>query len=142
MYTRSADVYLTSRSKNAIDRILEQGQLYCTFSWILSNELDVSSIISKIEDIKGIKPGSGSSINGEITNASYYIANVKGNRIRVDISKDMNQRTNITLVNDAGNPNSGFINAHKLFSPDIILSILYGEIPKSEIDDLVRKICK
>jgi hypothetical protein len=53
----------------------------------------------------------------------------------------MNQSTEITLVNDSGKPNSGFINVHKIFSPDIILSILYGEIPKNEINDLVRKSC-
>jgi hypothetical protein len=54
----------------------------------------------------------------------------------------VSKTTNITLVYDDGEPNLGFINAHNTFSPDIILSILYGEIPKKDMTELILKACK
>jgi hypothetical protein len=141
-YTQSANVHLVSKSIGTINRVLVEDHPCWTFNWTLCGELDIASLISIIEETHDKKPISTSSDGAKATSASYYIAIHSGYRIRVDISSGVSKTTNITLVYDDGEPNLGFINAHNIFSPDIILSILYGEIPKKDITELILKACK
>ena len=141
-YTQSANMHLISKSIDAINRILVEERHPCwTFNWALSGELDVSSLVSRIEETQDKKPSSSSGDDVKQTHASYYIGAHNGNRIRVDVSAGTSQNANITLVYDDGEPNLGFINAHNVFSPNVVLQALYGEISKNEINELIRKSC-
>lgn len=141
-HTQSANMHLISESISAINRILVEEHHPCwTFSWTLSGELDVSSLVSIIEETQDRKPSSSSGDSTKITHASYYIGVDNGNRIRADVSAGISETSNITLVYDDGEPNLGFTNVHA-FCPDIILSILYGEIPKKEFNELIKNASK
>jgi hypothetical protein len=95
-----------------------------------------------IEDTQDRKPTSISGDGTRTTHVSDYIGIDNGNKIRADVSTAASQTANITLVYDYGEPNSGFINAQNVFSPDVVLRALYREISKKEINELIRKSCK
>jgi len=133
-YTQSANLHLISKSINAINRILVEERHPCwTFNWTLSSELDISSMVSIIEETKDRIPLSSSGTARKKTSASYYIGADNGSRFRVNVSMGASQTTNITIYHDSEELNSGFINAQNVFSPDLILQILYGEIPRNKI---------
>ena len=77
--------------------------------------------------------------NGQIiTGASYYIFNDEQKTIRVDIAGAEGSSGRITLVDDSSVLDKGFVNAHSVFSPDLILSIIYGETAKNTVRELVK----
>lgn len=141
-YTQSTNVHLSSKSVNAIGDVLADGGHPCwTFNWTLSNELDISSMVSALEETNR-KPLSSSNNETGITGTSYTIGTYNGNIIRVDISAGASGTTEITLVHDSDVPNSGFTNVHKVFSPDIILQMVYKEIPRNKINELIKEACQ
>ncbi|HYT45956.1 MAG TPA: hypothetical protein VEP90_26750, partial [Methylomirabilota bacterium] len=86
--TQSANIHLISKSSNAINRILvEDRHPYWTFNWTVSGELDISSLVSIIENAQDRTPISSSAHGTKITST-----------IRADVSTGASQTTNITLV--------------------------------------------
>jgi len=128
-YTQSTNIHIMNTTKSVIARILkEQFHRYWTLTWTLSEQINISLLVSIVELNGYGKPSDTSALDNTITSASYYIFNDSQKKIRVDISSSSNHltATKITLVYDDGEPNAGFSAAHDELSPDIILSILYG----------------
>jgi hypothetical protein len=83
-------MHLISKRFEAINSILMEDKHPCwTFNWTLSNEFDVASLVSIIEDTRDGKPSSRSADVSRTTHASYYIAAHNENTIRVDVSADV-----------------------------------------------------
>ncbi len=146
-YFRSAQIHLETSTVDALHQVIETGQHpYWVLSWTLSDRLDVSILVSKVQEKTGLRASSSGSIrigSGQVTltNASFNITEFNGARIRVDLDRgSADSSSTIKLVYDGG-MNTGFFQAHNVFSVDTILRILYGEIAFVNIQELIRNAC-
>ncbi len=143
----AADVYIETENMSAFDRVVrENNHSYWTLEWTLSDSLDVNSLITKISELTGKIPtsrsGTGTGKNTMWTDATYTILNDEGFTTAANISGDGQHLGKINLVNYDASANGGFRRAHEIFSPDLILSILFGEKRIPEVRELVRAACK
>ena len=116
---------------------------YQNIGWTLADDFDVSTIVSRTKELSGRIPSSSS---GEqigsgvlvLTSADFTIGKIEGTSIRATLSRGRpNSGATVNLIYD-GKANTGFFNAHKVFSVDIILSILYGELTPSRTQELIH----
>ena len=144
-YAQSSNIHIESKSFDALSKALDvSNHTYWHFEWIISDALNVQSLMKKISDLAGKSPGSSATThaNGHVTaSADYAISNSPRSKIRVTLS-DTGSSTisKIGLTCDSGMFDNGFKKAHKVFSPDLILSILFGELPLSKIRELAESI--
>jgi len=141
-YAQSARMRIDSDSFDAISQTISiSNHTYWHFEWTISDELNVLSLMDKIEELTGKKSGSTSisHIGGRtIAKADYGISNDQDIRIVATFS-DTNSTSlsKISLTHHDHMFDQGFKKAHEIFSPDILLSIVLGEIPLAKIRELV-----
>ena len=144
---RSADIKLRTSSPTVIDQVLTEGRYpYRTLFWVLSDDFDVSIIASHIREMTGQIPSSSGGVQiglgrPVLTSADFRIGAFDDANIRVALSRgEPNIGATVGLVYD-GKPNKGFFHAHKVFSVDIILSILYGKLAPEKVYQHVKDSC-
>ena len=142
-YAQTAGVYFETKSKDVLNKIISIGQhSYWHLEWIIADDLDVHSLISKVEESTGKKPstsGTGSPPNVHWNMADYGISNSVGKRVRAHLTSIDSTKSKIGITCDDSMFDKGFIKAHEVFSPDSILSIIYGEIPLAEIREMITQ---
>lgn len=146
-YFRAVDIRLQTRSLDALDHVLTKGKHpYWVLRWILSDDLDVSIVASRVKEMTGRTPSSSASVQigsgiPVLTSADYRIGAFYGARIRVTLSRGQpDSRAVVCIVYD-GQSNKGFFQAHKVFTVDLILSILYGELTPNKVHQLIKNAC-
>jgi hypothetical protein len=76
-----------------------------------------------------------------LTNADFKIGSFNDARIRVSIDRGQQDfGASVNMVYD-GSPNQGFIKAHKVFSIEKILFILYGKLSPAQVHQLMKDAC-
>jgi hypothetical protein len=146
-YFRSADIKLHTNNYIALDQILAvSDHPFWVLKWTLSDDLDVSIVASKAKEMTGYTPSSsvrvqiGSGIP-VLTNADFKIGSFNDARIRVSIDRGQQDfGASVNMVYD-GSPNQGFIKAHKVFSIEKILFILYGKLSPAQVHQLMKDAC-
>lgn len=124
-----------------IDEFLRENNIkYWTFGWHIPDGLDAITAIENIESIRKMKhSGSQSFVDGKLVGKGiqHYFENNENRIVRVDIMGGIGVPTTITLVSDKIPPDGGFTNAHNVFSPDEILTIMYGERTPNHVRKLI-----
>lgn len=142
-YAQTAIIYIESSRFDAFDTVLKIcNHTYWYLEWTVSDKLDVVSLMARIKELTGKTPGSsGLSHNGSkvIAQADYGIQGIDNIRIRARFA-DTNSPfiSQISMTHEDSMFDNGFRNAHRVFSPDVILSISYGEIPLTKIRELIK----
>lgn len=144
-YFRSTDITLTSSNLNALKSIIEGGdQPYWIFSWALADDLSVEVVASLAKARSGRTPSSSSSIkvgSGPVTltNTDFLLGRFGELAVRVTFGRgESNGPAIVTLLADGG-VNAGFRYAHRTFTLDIILKIIYGELTPSQTWSLIQE---
>src|SRR6185312_6639306 len=136
-YSQSGRIYVETEKLDVLDRIISLGNRnYWCLTWIIM-DLDVTKIVSRVYEIEANTPPSGQ--QGDF---QKYIISDENLKIRVDIQQNSANLTRLNLVYDGGGMGKGFLRAHEIFSPDLILSILYREIQPVEVRKLVENSIK
>jgi hypothetical protein len=136
-YNWSSNVRLTSTSIDAINRILSiNPHPYYQFEWNLATEINLTSLESVVESNTRLTPTSKSD-----NTLVYYITQFGSQkRIRFDLTNQSSLTTTVRIVYDDAPP-IPFIKAHMIFSPDLILSILRGDISPIDVNDMINNCC-
>lgn len=144
-YYRSTDITLTSANLDALKSIIEGGdQPYWIFSWTLADDLSVEVVASLAKARSGRTPSSSSSIqvgSGPVTltNADFLLGRFGDLAVRVTFGRaESNGPAIVTLLADGG-VNTGFRYAHRTFTLDTILKIIYGELTPSQTWSLIQE---
>lgn len=149
---RLTDILLTSKNPPLLDRLIEAGQHpYRAIQWTLLDDLNILVLGRQIHEQMG-RPY----INPTQIENSYH---VEYPLYRIDERRTMLNPISITLTSKGpsslGGPSlparvclihdnppfQGFYHAHTLFSVRKIISILRGEIPYKEIEQLINEAC-
>jgi hypothetical protein len=124
---------IDSDNLEVIDRIVKEvDRPYWVYKINLKDKLNAANIKSRIEEKTGQEPTGWS----DDTLFNYRIGNFKNAVVRLTL-KDEGQ---IEILID-GSYDDGFYQAHKLFSYNVILLLLYGEITLSKIHQLIKDAC-
>jgi len=141
-YTQAARIHIRTQNYNVLDKILKTGNHpYWVIEWIISNSLDVHSVIDKIDKLLGKQPsskgGSGSGDNIHWGSADYTIFNDSDRSVRVTLQELNDTSAKVSLISSFNVPNRGFVKAHEIFTPDKIMSILYAQTNIPEVRELL-----
>lgn len=124
-----------------IDEFLRENNVkYWTFSWHILEGLDAITTIENIERIRSMRhPGSQGFVDGKLVGKGIeqYFENNENRIVRANIMGGVGVPTTITLVSDKIPPDGGFTNVHNVFSPDEILTIMYGERTPNHVRKLI-----
>jgi len=141
-YAQTAGIYFETESKDVLNKIISVGQhSYWHLEWIMTDVLDVHSMISKIEENTGnsvSKSGSGLHPNVMWQSFDHYFSSGK-KRVRATISSIDSTKSKIGITCDDAMFDNGFTKAHDVFSPDSVLSIVYGEIPSKKVQEMIKQ---
>jgi len=132
-YSQSGRIHVVSEKFDVLDKIISVGnRKYWCLTWIVDG-LNVSKVVSRVFELEGKTPPTNEG------SFQRYIMSDGNLRIRVDLQQGQSNLTTINLVFDGGEIGKGFLKAHEIFSPDIILSIFYHEIQPIEVRKLVEE---
>jgi len=134
----TASIYLETDSFDAMDKVLSvQGHRgYWVLEWIMPDPLDVASMVKRVNELTGKQAASyGRSPFNYDQTSTTYVEHVEYTLLRdsewwlsVQIfGGNSPLGTRMTLIADYTAKNNLFLNAHKVFNPDVILSFVYGE---------------
>lgn len=144
-YFRSTDITLATSNLDALKSLLEGGeQPYWMFSWTLADDLSVDVVASLAKDRSGTTPSSAVGMqvgNGPVTlsNADFLLGRFGNLAVRVTFGRaESRGPATVTLLADAG-VNGGFRCAHRIFTLDTILKIVYGELTPSHTWSLIQE---
>jgi hypothetical protein len=146
-YFRSADISMTSRSLPIINKIVEVSNYpYWYLSWRLKSELDVSIIVSRISELTGETSNEAVGVytpSGTLTyqNASYRIGQVNDSSIRVGLFRAQQKFDAEVCLVFEDPQKGGFYQAHRLLTVEKALSILYGDLTRTDIHQLLMEAC-
>lgn len=132
------NIKISTQNSPLLEQVIQQGSIPVTvIYWIINNKINVNSMVNDIKELTGKSPGSSSGLGGGIiTSASYGLGRFDDSTIRILLSTD-NSYGKLGLQRD-GFPDKGFTNAHTIFNPDIILSVLYGKLPYQKLQQLLK----
>ncbi len=141
-YAKTAGIYFETTSKDVLQKVIVEGKhSYWNLEWTISDALDVHSLIPKVQESTGRVPsskgGTGSEPNIHWRQADYAISIASGRRIRVVLSSIDSTKSKIGITHDDAMFDNGFKKAHEVFSPDSVLSIIYGEIPLQKMQEMI-----
>lgn len=133
-YTQAGRIHVVSDKFDVLDKVVSLGNTkYWCLTWIVEG-LDVAKVVSRVFELEGKTPPNGRS------DFQRYVLSDGSMKIRIDLQHDSSSNlTRINLVFDGGEIGKGFLKAHQIFSPDLILSMLYHEIQPIEIRKLIEK---
>lgn len=135
---QSANIHMEFSTLEVMDSVVSKIKTpYWDLQWHIKGEYDVHQTISKLDAI-GKKPysksGSGGGDNTLWGKADYNIGTIGAISFTVSL---WNDKINLTCVSRG--PNEGMYQAHKVFSPGKLISILFGEMPHAEVQSLLQK---
>jgi hypothetical protein len=144
-YFQSSDIELKSQSHDAIISLLDLNlHPYWLFRWTLADDLDLDAVASRAKERAGkcpsssVRTGLGSEV-AVLDNADFGIGNYDAASARVHLERAISNRAaSISLVCDAKS-NIGFHRAHRIFSVEKLLEILYGDLPASQVNQLLKE---
>lgn len=142
----AADVLISTSNLSTLHQILKAGEYpYQVLIWTLRDDLDPSIVAARILEHSGKKPISSSAVRAGDTiilnHAEFRIDSSNEHPIRITLSRwQPNEDARLCLIYD-GSVNTGFYEAHNVFSAKDILSILYGETPFWKIKQMINQAC-
>jgi len=146
-YFRAADILMTTESYPAIEKLLEANKSpYWYLSWVLKDELDVSIIVSRVRERTGKRPTNAVTVSipsgpHVYQNASFSIGEIESSTIRAGLFRAHQNSEAQICINFEDPLGKGFYQAHKQFSVEKVLAILYGELVPSTVHQLLREAC-
>ena len=141
-YFSYANLNIETENLTVLEEVLKVGdQPYWYIRYKYNIDLDVTVISNRVKNLTGISPsGPGYVKYGDgpyiLTHIEYPLLE---NVLRVFIDRGNSYDGTITLTYNIDSYNKGFWKAHKLLSPDLLLSSLYGELTLAEIKQLLDK---
>lgn len=136
--TQSSRIHIQCTDFALLDKILSvKNRPYWDLQWHVSPKYDVHNLITKIREATGKTPSSksGSGVGEKIVwgLASYPITE-ENRSIVITITESY-----ISLTNQSKSINGGFYKAHKIFLPEKLIAILFGEVPLEEIREMIKQ---
>lgn len=144
----TASLYFETESFAAFDKILtDGGHGYWVLEWHMPDDLDVDKIVKRIDELTGKQmqysrhpKNYDSRSTTYVEKAEGYILRNHGWELRVEIiGGNSNIGSRMDLIADPSNATNIFRNAHNILSPEIILSVLYGEKSMPEFRNLLQQ---
>ncbi|MDE1766449.1 MAG: hypothetical protein KGI27_09310 [Thaumarchaeota archaeon] len=135
---RSSRIHIQSTSFAMLDKILSvENRQYWDLQWHVTPKYDIHNLISKILEATGKSPssksGTGQGGNTRWDMADYPISPGYG-AIVIRLAPSY-----IALTYQNKPMNGGFYKAHKIFLPEKLVSILFGEVPITELREMIKQ---
>lgn len=135
----SAGIMVESNSPGAMDKILAgKEQWHWDIRWNIPQRMDLNKIEKRIKELTGKTPNSTSTDGRTMMSASYHLFSDSEISMNVSIATYQNGMLYV-YVGCYGSLLRGFVVASRVFSPGLILSVLYGEISTLEFRKKVNE---
>jgi hypothetical protein len=145
-YSQTGNIFMTTDSYDAFDKIITNGgHSYWHIEWLITEKMDINSLIDKVNEQTGKKPssksGTGYGNTVKWSSADYTLLYDENMRIRMTIAGG-EERVMIGVTHDDASFDKGFFTAHKRLTPELVMSILFGEIKIPEIRKIFKESLK
>jgi TIR domain len=153
---RSADILLISKHPALLDQLIEAGKLpYRMLHWVLQDDLNIEMLMKQFYEQGGKQHILADQVatTDQQNRRTYHVryelrSNYSIDPIAITLTSKFppfpDQATissaRVCLIHD-NPPRYGFYRAHKLFSVQMIMSMLLGKLPYKDMWDLIAEAC-